>query len=135
MRIIFICTGNAGRSQLAEGFVRQKAGAVHDVASAGVMPWNDIHPMTRRIFRRRGIAVDGHVPKPVPVHEAHSFDVVVTIGTEAGRMRPLCQSGIRRVHWDVEDPAEGPEHEEQDRWQRVEQRIDVLTDRLLEDLS
>jgi len=107
LTMLFVCTGNAGRSQLAQAYSQQALGAQAEAESAGVVPWSTLHPMTVEILTHEGLPLGGHWPKPVdPFHGRH-FDVVVTIGDSARRLLPqsLRQAPIYR-HWDIADPAE-----------------------------
>jgi len=79
-RILFVCTNNAGRSQMAQAvFSRLVKGEV-DIKSAGVDPWPDLHPMTRKLMAERGETMDGYVPEHVDDYRHTPFDWVVTIG-------------------------------------------------------
>lgn len=106
-RILFVCTGNAGRSQIAQAMFRRLAAGRAEVESAGVRPWKDLHPMAVRIMAGRGEALKGHFPKPVSTAARPLLDVVVTIGSVARDLIPATiVNATRWVHWDIADPAD-----------------------------
>jgi len=82
-RVLFVCTGNAGRSQIAEALFTRAA--VRDViaCSAGVAPWDHLHPVAVRLLQERGIATEGRRPKHVREFAEAPLDWVVTIGDRA----------------------------------------------------
>jgi len=104
-RILFVCTGNAGRSQMAEALFRVRGGGV-TVYSAGVEPWSDLHPMARKLMAEQGIDLAGHYPKSVRAFAEQELELVVTIGDRAGAETPEFRTGVRRIHWDIRDPAD-----------------------------
>jgi protein-tyrosine-phosphatase len=109
LTLLFVCTGNAGRSQLAQAFGRRILAARAEVLSAGVAPWPHLHPVAVEIFAEEGLAVAGHTPKSVDPFRNRRFDVVVTIGEPARLLLPaaLREASCYR-HWDIADPAEEP---------------------------
>ncbi|MFW6060619.1 MAG: TIM barrel protein [Phycisphaeraceae bacterium] len=105
-RLLFVCTGNAGRSQIAHALANQSLGHQAYVASAGVDPWNDLHPMARQLMTARGISLDGHHPRHAASLNDLRFDLVVTIGDPARRQLPDPLRQSRWIHWDLPDPAD-----------------------------
>ena len=107
LRILFVCTGNAGRSQIAQAIVRARWGRGAQVESAGVEPWDHLHPMALQVMAERGLDCAGQHPKHVRSVMDRPFDVVVTIGTPARTLLPSSLPGSPRiVHWDIDDPAD-----------------------------
>ena len=108
--VLFVCTGNAGRSQMAQAMFRRLAGDGVEVESAGVEPWNHLHPMAVRMMAERGLDMAGQYPKSAASVGGRHFDVVVSIGDPAREKlpTPLRQSG-RWIHWDISDPADADE--------------------------
>ncbi len=104
-RVLFVCTGNAGRSQIAERLFRQLAGDRAVVLSAGVAPWDHLHPMAVRLMQERGLAMHGQRPKSVASLAHQTWDVVVTIGDQAREQTPEFVGNPCRIHWSVTDPA------------------------------
>lgn len=106
VRLLFVCTGNAGRSQIAEALAKQAVGERAHVASAGVEPWDDLHPMARQVMAQRGTSLDGHRPKHAASVCDERFDLVVTIGDPARQKLPAALRQARWIHWDLSDPAD-----------------------------
>ncbi len=104
--ILFVCTGNAGRSQMAQALCRTRPGSRVVVHSAGVEPWQDLHPVAVRLLHERGIDVTGQHPKHVCRFSDTPFDWVVTIGPNAREGTPELPGNPRRIHWPISDPAE-----------------------------
>jgi len=105
-RLLFVCTNNAGRSQMAQAMFAELAGDAAEVTSAGVDPWDALHPMAVKLMNEQGIDVSAQRPKHVASVAERGFDVVVTIGDPALRGTPRQVTGNPyRVHWDVSDPA------------------------------
>lgn len=117
-QVLFICTGNAGRSQMAEAVFKRLAGNQARVASAGVEPWPHLHPVAMRLMRERGIDLeqDGQHPKHALSLMNQSFDVVITLGDQACAKAPAFPGNPRRMHWAIADPADadqsGPDRQE-----------------------
>ena len=102
--ILFVCTGNAGRSQIAQALFGPLSDA--KVLSAGVEPWPDLHPVARRLLQERGIDTGGLHPKHVKVFADTPIDWVVTIGDRARSETPSVGANPTRIHWDISDPAD-----------------------------
>ncbi|OGV78923.1 MAG: hypothetical protein A2340_03240 [Lentisphaerae bacterium RIFOXYB12_FULL_60_10] len=117
--ILFVCTGNAGRSQMAEAMFKARVGTGVEVFSAGVEPWPDLHPMARKLMAEQSLDLTGHHPKHVRQFVGKDLDIVVTIGDRAGAETPAFKTGVRRIHWDIRDPADAdgtPDSERTFRW-------------------
>ena len=105
IRVIFVCTGNSARSQMAEALLRQEGGARFDVVSAGVDP-RGVHPMTIRALAKVGIDITGARSKAVGEFLGQRFDYVITVCDRARATCPVFPGGGETLHWGVEDPAE-----------------------------
>lgn len=105
-QVLFACTGNAGRSQIAEALFRRMAPEGVEVSSAGVAPWDHVHPVAARILAECGIDVSRNKPRHVRDAANQSFAVVVTIGGRARDETPDLPGQPVRIHWDLADPAE-----------------------------
>jgi arsenate reductase len=105
--VLFVCTGNAGRSQISEALFRERMGDRVRIVSAGVAPWDHLHPMAVKVMAERGNSLDGHFPKSVETLEDQDLDLVVTIGDPARAMLPKSRfSSSHWIHWDIKDPAD-----------------------------
>jgi len=103
-RVLFVCTGNSARSQMAEGLLRHLAGDRFQVASAGSEP-KGLSPLAVEVMREIGIDISGQRSKPVREFAGQRFDYVITVCHRARQTCPAFPGGGRRIHWDVEDPA------------------------------
>ena len=104
--MLFICTGNAGRSQIAQALAEALVPEGIEVVSAGVDPWEDLHPMARVLLEERGIDLEGRRPKHVNTFAGTPLHWVVTIGDRARDETPPLDADAIRAHWDIGDPAD-----------------------------
>jgi thioredoxin type arsenate reductase len=105
IRVIFVCTGNSARSQMAEALLRQEGGDRFEVVSAGVDP-RGVHPMTIDALARVGIDISGARSKSVGEFLGQRFDYVITVCDRARATCPVFPGGGETLHWGVEDPVE-----------------------------
>ncbi|MDP7726390.1 ArsR family transcriptional regulator [Mycobacterium sp. TY814] len=103
VRVLFVCTGNSSRSQIAEALLQQAAGRRARVASAGSSP-KPIHPNTFRVLREYGIDVTGRRSKHLEELCRRRFDYVITVCDKAREICPEFPGG-QAIHWSVADPA------------------------------
>ena len=104
-RVLFVCTGNRARSQMAEGLLRHLAGGRFEVHSAGTEP-KGLAANTIEVMREIGVDVSGQRSKHVDVYAGQRFDYVITVCDSARQSCPVFPGGGERIHWDVEDPAD-----------------------------
>jgi arsenate reductase (thioredoxin) len=104
MTILFACTHNAGRSQMAAALLGRAAGGRVRVLSAGTQPAAEIHPVVRQALAEIGLDVT-HTPQLLTREIAEQADVLVTMG--CGESCPVVP-GVRRIDWAVEDPKGQP---------------------------
>jgi len=100
--VLFVCVHNAGRSQMAAGYVRHLAGDRVEVLSAGSEPKDAINPVAVEAMAEDGIDIAGNVPKILTVDAVKESDVVITMG--CGDTCPIFP-GKRYEDWELEDPA------------------------------
>src|SRR5688572_21802631 len=105
-RVLFLCTGNSARSQMAEGLLRDLAGEQFEVFSAGTHP-KGIHPTTVKVMNEIGIDVSGHTSKDVQQFLGEKFDYVITVCDRAKQQCPIFP-GAEAIHWGFDDPADAP---------------------------
>lgn len=113
MRVLFLCTHNSSRSQMAEGLLRARGGAVYDVFSAGTEP-RVVHPLAIKAMREIGIDVSSYRAKSLEeFRDQPPMDLVVTVCDEAAEACPYFPNARRQVHWGFSDPSrvEGSEEE------------------------
>ncbi|HLL64817.1 MAG TPA: arsenate reductase ArsC [Micromonosporaceae bacterium] len=100
--VLFVCVHNAGRSQMAAGWLRHLAGDTVQVRSAGSVPAQSINPAAVEAMREVGIDITDQTPKQLEWETAESSDVIVTMG--CGDACPIFP-GKRYEDWKLEDPA------------------------------
>jgi protein-tyrosine-phosphatase len=100
--VLFVCVHNAGRSQMAAGFLRALAGDDIDVLSAGSEPKDQINPVAIEAMAEEGIDIAGNTPKVLTVDAVRESDVVITMG--CGDACPIFP-GKRYEDWVLDDPA------------------------------
>jgi arsenate reductase len=104
-RILFVCTGNIARSQIAEGLARSMVAPGVEVASAGTRPNpKGIHPMAVEVLRERGIDISGQRAKKIE-DAGGEFDYAITLCDDAAQNCPVLPARIERLHWSIPDPA------------------------------
>jgi arsenate reductase len=103
--VLFVCVHNAGRSQMAAGWLRLLAGDTVEVRSAGSEPKDQINPVAVEAMREVGIDITGTVPQLLEYETAKSSDVIVTMG--CGDACPVFP-GKRYEDWKLTDPAGQP---------------------------
>lgn len=104
-RILFVCTGNIARSQIAEGLARSLTVPGVDVASAGSSPNpKGIHPFAIQVLSEKGIDASGQRPKRIG-DVPGEFDYVITLCDDAARNCPVLPARHERIHWSIPDPA------------------------------
>ncbi|WP_202872343.1 arsenate reductase ArsC [Kribbella soli] len=103
--VLFVCVHNAGRSQMAAGWLRQLAGDSVEVRSAGSEPRDRINPTAVEAMREVGIDITGNVPQVLQTEDVRASDVVITMG--CGDACPIFP-GKRYEDWELTDPAGQP---------------------------
>jgi arsenate reductase (thioredoxin) len=122
--VLFLCTGNSCRSQMAEGALREIAGDRFDAASAGTTP-SRINPMTVRVMAEIGIDISEQRSKSVVEMMGERFDYVITVCDRAREACPVFPGPSTKLHWSFDDPAsaEGGEEERLEVFRRVRDEI------------
>ena len=108
-RILFLCTGNAARSQMAEGLMRAYHGDEFEVFSAGSRPAGWVHPLAVRALAEIGIDITGQHSKSAAEFVDQPFDIVVTVCDSAAADCPNWPHAKRVEHWPIVDPSYGPD--------------------------
>ena len=111
-RILFICTANAARSQMAEGLLRAKYGNMYEVFSAGTRQ-SKVSPRAILVMREIGIDISHHHSKTVAARGGESFDLAVTLCDNAHRVCPVVPGAKRTIHKGFADPHLTPGNEQE----------------------
>ena len=101
MKILFVCSGNSCRSQIAEGFARA---AGIEAYSAGTEPAGYVHPVAVQVMAEKGIDISAQTSKQLDLNLAQTMDAVITVCGEADEACPVIPH-INRLHWPIPDPA------------------------------
>lgn len=126
--VLFVCVHNAGRSQMAAGFLRALGGDAVEVLSAGSAPKDTINPVAVEAMAEQGIDIAGNAPKVLTVEAVRESDVVITMG--CGDACPIFP-GKRYEDWELDDPAgQGIEAVRPIR-DEIRRRIEVLLSEIL----
>jgi arsenate reductase (thioredoxin) len=126
IKVLFLCTGNSARSQMAEALLRHYAGDAFDVYSAGLDP-KAIHPLTIRVIEEIGIPLAGHYAKHVREYmgKVH-FGYLITVCSAAEQQCPATFPDVsHRLHWPFDDPAAfaGTEEEKLQKFREIRDQI------------
>jgi arsenate reductase len=102
-RVLFLCTGNSARSQMAEGLLRALGGGQYEVFSAGTAP-KGVNPLAVRAMAEIGVDVSGQTSKHLQQYLNDPFDYVITVCDRANESCPVFLGGRVRLHWGFDDP-------------------------------
>jgi arsenate reductase (thioredoxin) len=111
-RVLFLCTHNSCRSQMAEGLLRNMAGDKFETFSAGINP-TSVHPLAKKVLEEIGIDISGHYSKGIDEFLDKEFDYVVTVCDNARQTCPFFPGAHELLHWNLEDPAAAQGSEEE----------------------
>lgn len=133
--VLFLCTGNSCRSQMAEGWLRHLAGDRFEVFSAGTQPAG-LNPQAVEIMRESGVDISSHRSKHVNEFAGASIDYVITVCDRARETCPIFPGARTVLHWSFEDPAaaQGSDEERREVFRRVRDEIGERIRRFLADL-
>jgi protein-tyrosine-phosphatase/DNA-binding transcriptional ArsR family regulator len=106
-KVLFMCTGNGARSQIAEAILRERAGDRVEVVSAGSHP-KAIHPNAIKVLAERGIDISHALSKPIDVFRGRRFDYVITLCDKVREICPEFPGTAQTMHWSIEDPSRRP---------------------------
>jgi len=135
VNILFLCTGNSCRSQMAEGWVRQLGGAAFSAASAGIEAHGK-NPRAIAVMSEAGVDISAQESTIVSDGMLRQADIVVTVCGHADEQCPVLPPGVKKVHWPLTDPAKatGSENEIMAEFRatrdEVQQRVQDLLTRL-----
>ncbi|MGA3056963.1 MAG: arsenate reductase ArsC, partial [Candidatus Limnocylindrales bacterium] len=105
IRVLFVCTGNSARSQIAEALLGDLGGSDFAAFSAGTLP-HGVSPYTTRVLGEAGIDWSGARSKSVTEFIGRPFDYVITVCDRARQTCPVFPGRHKSLHWGLEDPAE-----------------------------
>jgi arsenate reductase len=103
-KVLFLCTGNSARSQMAEGLMNALGEGGWEVRSAGIFP-SYVHPLAVRAMEEIGIDISGQTSKSTDQFLDQEFDYIITLCDHAAMACPNFPGQGNRIHWSLEDPA------------------------------
>ena len=127
VRVLFLCTHNSARSQMAEGFLRYFGGKNVQVSSAGDHP-RSVHPYAVKAMAEQGIDIRGQSAKHKDIFDGHSFDYVVTVCDSARESCPVFVNDPEYIHWSIQDPVILSVHADLDAVIKAEASVPVADD-------
>ncbi len=137
IRVLFLCTGNSARSQMAEAWLRHYAGDRFEVHSAGLEP-KGLHPLTVQVMEEAGLDMSGHTSKTLQTYLGRvHFGYLITVCSRAEEQCPIFPGMGVRLHWPFEDPAVdvGDPQAQLQRFRRVRDEIEARVLAWLGELS
>ncbi|MBI2885767.1 MAG: arsenate reductase ArsC [Chloroflexi bacterium] len=131
-RVLFICTHNSARSQMAEGWLRHLAGDRFEVSSAGTQA-TAVRPLAVRAMAEVGVDISRQESKTLARYLSQPWDYVITVCDQANEACPVFLGGKERLHWSFPDPSQAQGNEE--RQLAVYRRVrDAIRARIEEEL-
>ena len=123
--VLILCTGNSCRSHLAEGILRQAAGDILNVVSAGSKPAGYVHPLAIAAMKEIGIDISTHRSKSWNEFMNEPIETVITVCGNADQACPIFPGQVNRHHWPFYDPAHatGTDEEKMSIFRRVRDEI------------
>ena len=124
IKVIFLCTGNSARSQMAEGLARHLSKGRVDAYSAGLEP-KGLHPLAVAAMDEIGIDIRSQKSKDIDPKLFSGVDLIITLCGDAEARCPVSPPHIRREHWPLEDPARavGSEEERREAFRKTRDRL------------
>ncbi len=104
VRVLFVCTGNSARSQMAEAFARYYGKGRIEASSCGIDP-KGLHPLTVKVMAEKGMDVSRQESKALTNEMLREADVVVTVCGHADEHCPALPPHVHKLHWPIDDPA------------------------------
>lgn len=103
-RVLFICTHNSARSQMAEGLINHDLAGKVQAFSAGIEP-TSVHPLALAVMKEVGIDISGHRSKSLDEFVNEEFDFVITLCDHAAESCPIFFGGVQRIHMGFPNPT------------------------------
>ena len=104
LKVMFLCTGNSCRSQMAEGFARELGKGLIEPYSAGLIAAG-VHPRASAVMREMGIDISGQKSKTIDEELLGKMDIIITLCSNAEESCPRTPPEIMRLHWPIKDPV------------------------------
>jgi len=113
LKIMFLCTGNSCRSQMAEGLANFLGKGIIKAYSAGLNPAGYVHPNSVKVMKEIGIDISNYTSKAIDENLLKEMDIVITLCGDAYETCPMTPANIKKLHWSLPDPAKATGSEEE----------------------
>ncbi|MBA7592968.1 Arsenate reductase [subsurface metagenome] len=110
--VLFLCTGNSCRSQMAEGFAKKMLPKNMEIFSAGLEP-KGVHPIAVKVMQEIGVDISHQKSKNISDIPIDEISIVVTLCGDAAERCPVFPGKVKRIHWELEDPAKAQGSQEE----------------------
>jgi arsenate reductase len=136
LKVMFLCTGNSCRSQMAEGLARHYGKDLIEPYSAGLMPVG-VNPNAVKVMKEIGIDISNQTSDPIDEELLRQMDVIITLCVNAEASCPQTPPGIKRLHWPIDDPVRtvGTEEEVLRAFRRARDEIKERLLKFIEDVE
>jgi len=136
IKVMFLCTGNSCRSQMAEGFTRELGKGVIEAHSAGLKPAG-LNEKAVQVMKEIGIDISHQLSKPIDEQLLKTMDMVITLCDNAAESCPWTPPEIKRLHWPLTDPAAfyGSETDKLQVFRTVRDQIKELVENLIKEVQ
>lgn len=136
LKVMFLCTGNSCRSQMAEGFARALGKGLIEAYSAGLMAAG-VHPRAIAVMKEIGIDISRQRSKEIDADLLRTVDIVITLCGNAEESCPWTPQAIKRLHWPIQDPVGtmGTEEEIMTEFRRARDEIKDKIEDFIRDLN
>ena len=133
-KVLFVCTGNSCRSQIAEGLLRDMADDRFDVFSCGTHP-SRVHPNAIAVMDEWGIDISNHTSDDINDYLDTGINIVISVCDHANKLCPIFPGDVQRIHWSVDDPFRGWNQNESqlDNFRETRQDLKIRIQKLLDD--
>jgi len=123
-KVLFLCTGNSARSQMAEGFLKNYGSGRFEVLSAGIAPVG-VNPLAVKVMSEVGIDISKQTSDPISKELLDGIDLLITLCGDARESCPVVPTRVEKRHWALEDPAraEGTEQQKLEKFRDIRDQI------------
>ena len=136
VKLMFLCTGNSCRSQMAEGFAQELGKGVVEPYSAGLSP-QGVNKKAVRVMKETGIDISHQQSKSIDQELLKTMDIIITLCDNAAQSCPWTPPDIKLIHWPLDDPAKavGSEEEVMNEFRRVRDEIKERIKSFIKDIE
>jgi arsenate reductase len=135
-KIMFLCTANSCRSQIAEGFARQLGKGFIEPYSAGLFS-SRVHPRAIEVMNEIGIDISNQKSKDIDEELLKNMDIIITLCGHAEASCPMTPPEVKRIHWPINDPVStiGTEEEIKDAFRKARDKIKSRIESLVQEMN